>query len=728
MPKEHFYYGNVHLALDALNGEILAIRDLVTGDNLIKNNMCCDPETYVYQPFTFKLRDGNGETEYHPLYSREPLDNPEKKVLITSKEVEEGLLVKVAYHCVTSQIITACSSTEYVGDSTKELQVDLYYTVLISENGLKFELHFNNTTDLILSEVRFPVIGGVFLGNDYQDNVLVYPRTAGVKNENPIDWFDRQPNITHWRWNEYRYIYTDGLYRGDPPVHARGMRGYAGTYPGQLSMSWMDLYNSEGGIYYGVHSADMQPVRLECATYGRKCIGLNLASNFSVRVENEQEYTTPPTHLIFHQGDWHQGAKIYRQFRYPLIERCGDIVPSWAKNSVALTAHYDFKLQDGTYFHTFKDIPQLAKDSKSMGVDHMLLTGWNQDGFDNGYPLYYPDSDLGTEEEFIQGIREAKEMGVHISLYENSQLYNLRYDKGNVAQTAVLDENGKMATQSWGINTLAVMCAMSQQWQDEIFENVKRATQKYGVDGIYFDQFCNYRRCYNPNHKHVDADWITARLHTVMRCRDEYRKAFGDAMITMGEWVCDAYGGIMTYQLTQSFFSAQMGFFTDMYRYTFPEFGLMDMVYPKNVLMRPPQFAAREEILATCFANNTYLWLYHIGDDINYFKDERSLSLIRQVNSLNTIMKQRYDDYYYVDTDGIFCDESIARVRRYNKGDSVLLKAYRYKPDAVDVKINESICTATIITADGKTRQAEITGNSVRLPDEKIALILLKTK
>ena len=728
MPKEHFYYGNIHLALDAYNGEILAIRNVVTGDNLIKNAMCCDPATYVHQPFTFKLGDGDEQVEYHPLYSRVPLENAEKRVKITSEETSEGLRVKVAYPCVTSQPVTVWSSTEFEYDSSADLETDLYYTVLLTENGLKFSLQIHNTTDLPLTEVRFPVIGGVYLGEDYTDNILVYPRTAGVKNPNPIDWFARLPNVTHWRWNEYRYIYTDGLYRGDPAVHARGMRGYAGIYPGQLSMSWMDIYNSDGGIYYGVHTDVTEPVRLECATYGRESIGLNLASNFPIMINVGESYTTPPTMCVFHEGDWHDGAKIYRAFRYPLIKQCGNVVPDWAKNSVALTAHYDFKLQDGTWNHTFKDIPQLARDSKSMGVDHMLLTGWNQDGFDNGYPLYYPDSDLGTEEEFIQGIKEAKELGVHISLYENSQLYNLRYDKGDVAQKAVIDEKGNMSTQSWGINNLAVMCAMSAEWQGEIFENVKRATQKYGVDGIYFDQFCNYRRCYNPNHKHVDPDWITARLHTVMRCREEYQAAFDDAMITMGEWVCDAYGGIMTYQLTQSFFSAQMGFYTDVFRYTFPEFGLMDMVYPKNVLMRPPQFAAKEEIVATCFANDSYLWLYHIGDDINYFRDPQSLDLIRKVNSLNSIKKEQFNDFTYVDTDGVVCNEQSARVRRYNKGIHVLLKAYRYDMSEQSVTLSEDIKQATAITSDGERIRLEITGKSVRLPMEKISLILIETK
>ncbi len=727
MPKTHFYHGNVHLALDSYNGEILAIRNLTTGDNLIKNAMCA-PATYVYQPFTFKLSDGKQSSQYHPLYSRETFLSPEKRVQITSEETTEGLLIKVAFPCVTSQVMTTFVSTDFVCEPEKELSVDLYYTILITENGLRFALNFNNNTGKVLEEMRFPVIGGVFLGEAYTDNVLVYPRTAGMKNKNPIEWFAQDTAETFWRWNEYRYGYTDGLLRCAPAMESRGMRGYAEVYPGTLSMSWFDIYNSDGGIYYGVHNPDIDPVILECGTYGKKSVGLNLASNYPVRVNSGEAYTTPPTHLIFHDGDWHKGAQIYRAFRYPLVHKCENVVPSWAKDSVGLSAHYDFKIQDGTWYHTYKDIPQMARDSLAMGIDHMLFAGWHKDGFDNGYPLYYTDPDLGTEEEFIDGIRQAKDMGVHISLYENSQLYSLRYDKGDVADRAVQDINGKMVTQSWGINSLAVMCAMAPEWQDEISANVQRATRKYGVDGIYYDQFCNYRKCYNPNHKHKDPDWITARMNTVIRCREEYQEQFGDGMMTMGEWVCDAFGGIMTYQLTQSFFVSQMGFFTDMFRYTFPEFGLVDMVYPENVLMRPPQFAAREEILATCFGNDSYFWLYHIGDDINYFKDERSLKMIQEVNALNKIKKQSFADYRYVDTDGIRFDETVAHIRRYNLDKCALLKVYRFTDADSEVILDENIKKATAITSDNKRVSLRVKKNRVRLPKSKVCLLLLKLK
>ena len=143
--------------------------------------------------------------------------------------------------------------------------------------------------------------------------------------------------------------------------------------------------------------------------------------------------------------------------------------------------------------------------------------------------------------------------------------------------------------------------------------------------------------------------------------------------------------------------------------------------------MRPPQFAAKEEIAATCFANDSYLWLYHIGDDINYFRDPKSLDLIRRINSINSIKKDRYNDYTYVDTDGISCNEQVARVRRYNKGSNILLKSYRYVMDDTTVLLDEHIQRATAVMYDGERYDLDVRDHSFQLPKEMISLILLET-
>lgn len=729
MPKTHFNYGNMHLALDSFTGEILVISNKEKNDNLIKNAMV-SVDAFVHQPFTITLRDNNGvETEYFPLLSRAVLDNPKLSVKITSKEIENGLEIKVAYNYMT------CQQVKYPVqiDTSLIIDCDLEYTAILRENGCELYMHVNNVSDSTVTNVRFPVVGGVYLGEEYQNNTLLYPKTAGFKIPNPIDWFTMDTKYIYWRWNEYKYTYTiEGMGSSDKEMTNRGMCGYAGTYPSStLSMSWVDLFNDNYGVYYGIHSLDTTPIKLECGSYGKKSLGLNLASSFSPRLKLNEEYTTPPTVIQFHSSNWHDGAKIYREFRYPLIEKHPRIKPSWTKHSVGLTAHYDFKYQDGSIHHKFEDIPKIAKDSLDIGIDHMILSGWNQDGFDNGYPMYYPDKELGGEEAFIDGIKKAKEMGVHVSLYENSQLYNIEYDKGDVAEKVAKDENGNDIQEHWGSKTFAVMCAMNEGWQNDIKENFKRATQKYGVDGIYFDQFsAGLRFCFNPKHNHNYYDWVKGKLDTMRACRKDYEDAFDDAMMIMGEWTADAYGGMLTYQLNQSFFHANKGFYPDMFRYTFPEFGILDMLYPKNVSLRPPHVAAKDIVWATLFCNDTYLWLYHMDEVVNFNSDPYSFEVARQMNRLNKIKTYRPLEYLFADTDGIALnDENVARVRVLKGSENeIALKVFRFNDKESSVVLDREIESAIYIDQLGEQKSLEFKANTLTIPQDKVSILYVTLK
>lgn len=109
--------------------------------------------------------------------------------------------------------------------------------------------------------------------------------------------------------------------------------------------------------------------------------------------------------LALHGGNWYEGAEIYKASR-PKRER----KPlGWFGNSIAVCAHYDFKYQNGGVVHRFSDIPSLAATANEQGGDHLLISGWHTDGFDNGFPDYRPDADLGTEEELRSAISGAHE-------------------------------------------------------------------------------------------------------------------------------------------------------------------------------------------------------------------------------------------------------------------------------------------------------------------------------
>ena len=721
MAKKHFEYGNIRFSIDTCNGEITGLENLAMGDNIVKNTMTA-PEFYGHQPFTITLRDENGEeNEYYPLYTRIGLESPEKAVKISSEEKPDGILVKVEYNTITCQVV----DHPHTEDVSKEIPCDLYYTAYVKENSIEFEMNYVNVGGRNVREIRFPVIAGIYLGNDYKNNTLLYPSHAGLKIPDPITKFCIEPERHFWRWNEYRYCYSNEI----ASKNSRGMYGLSASYPCNLSMSYMDITCEDYGMYFGAHTPDLTPVWLECATFGKWSIALVLSSSYQPKKSGEFTFKTPPTVLAFHGSSWHDGAKIYRNFRYPLIAKRKNIFPKWAKNSVGVCAHYDFKLQDGSINHKYIDIENLAKDCLALGLDHMLLAGWHHGGFDNGYPAYYPDDELGTYEEFVNGIKKAEELGVHVSLYENSQLYNTIFDKGDVCENVVINEDGKMAIESWGTKNLAVMCPRSKGWQKEVAKNFMRATEEYGVSGIYFDQLsAGVKLCFNEKHGHEFNDTAVGKIEMINTPKDRYLEKFGDEMMVMGEWVTDAFGGVVCYQLNQSFFDAKKGFFPDMYRYTFPEFGLMDMIYPKNVLLRPPHFAAIPEILATNFTNGTYLWIYHLGDDINFASHKESLKQIKEAISLSKIRKQIGNDYLYVDTDGVYCEEQIARVRRFNSKNKAIITAFRYKDAECVVRLDNKIKKAIKYLSNGKVEKLKNKGSTFVLPKEEMSVIEIEFK
>lgn len=83
----------------------------------------------------------------------------------------------------------------------------------------------------------------------------------------------------------------------------------------------------------------------------------------------------------------------------------GPLHPAWFDRSPGLMAHYDFQYQTGGVVHTYKDIPRLYEEARAFGLNHILLSGWNESGFDYGFPQYRPNPLLGTEEELRDGVR-----------------------------------------------------------------------------------------------------------------------------------------------------------------------------------------------------------------------------------------------------------------------------------------------------------------------------------
>src|SRR5690606_34232227 len=68
------------------------------------------------------------------------------------------------------------------------------------------------------------------------------------------------------------------------------------------------------------------------------------------------------------------------------------------------------------------------------------------------------------------------------------------------------DINGNMLSHVYNIFTekaLTNMCEATDFWQRKYASLVDTAINQYGLGGIYMDQICLNRRCYDPTHHHT---------------------------------------------------------------------------------------------------------------------------------------------------------------------------------------------------------------------------------
>lgn len=362
--------GSLTVAVDSQNGELLSLVDESSGDNLIKNS------SYTL-PNPFALTIGG-------ITLTAPSNTDIKKTPALQPEVREGASsITVVYPMLTDGV--------RFFDITVTVEIRC-----LPSSRLEFSIGVQNRSASRIDECRFPCVNGVFHGESYEDDTLVYPFNAGLKIRNPVAYLEKTPKKIYWRWQQYRYCYlVDGICTG---ANASGLYELNNLYSGPLSMPWIDYYSDNCGLYFGMNKTN-GICSLSVSTFGKKSPGMNFS--FVKKVETDGDFSMDGITLALHGGSWYEGADIYRGFAPaagPPRSR------GWFGESIAVCAHYDFKYQNGGVVHTFADIPLLADTASEQGGDHLLISGWHTDGFDNGFPDYRPDPDLGSPDDLCSAL------------------------------------------------------------------------------------------------------------------------------------------------------------------------------------------------------------------------------------------------------------------------------------------------------------------------------------
>jgi hypothetical protein len=303
------------------------------------------------------------------------------------------------------------------------VNVKVAYEIRDTGTQLQFSIQVNNGTNRKLAEVAYAMIGGQQGIEQRLDTESLVPGDPGGSSSNLAPRLFSQ--------FELNGAGTAGGF-GIPFSSA----GY--TYPGDLSMGWMDVYNAKVGLGYYYANQDLETrvslLYMEVHPYTRlmnptdnwpstgelptvEPIGLTMGwVNFPYT--SITTFHAGPVALQVHEGDWHRAATIYRGWFDQHFKMARP--SNWLHHEVAWYSVYLLSPEDEVVYR-FEDLPKLATDAKRYGVTSMLIFGWAFGGNDRGHPNYVPDPRLGTREEFSKALTAIRAIGVHPILYGNVQ-------------------------------------------------------------------------------------------------------------------------------------------------------------------------------------------------------------------------------------------------------------------------------------------------------------------
>lgn len=463
----------------------------------------------------------------------------------------------------------------------------------------------NTNPEYTVRQIFFTLPAYIDLGGHGKD-FLLYPRAAGIKIENPAEELFKnvKTEIANWK-DRAMAVKIEGLGFCEESGETVDL-----SYPNS-SMMWLDYYCSAGGIYLASHDPGFEHTFFHVtARKNIKGLMFRIEKTFNRRLsEWEGEFI-----IGLHSEDWHRGADIYRLFHEKLNTKLIR-PPDYIKKAPGMVCHYDFKWQNGDINHRFADMPELFREASNNGFTSLLIAGWNVNGFDNTYPCFRPDPELGTEQELIAGIREVHELGGRVFFYNNAYSFDRDCEdyESSGRYWAVKKPDGNTVDVEWGRRLFTVMCNSADGWREKVKSNIRYLIEHAGADGVYIDQLSSASMiCFDKNHKH-EKSWILNNVSLIKEAREELGTEYKDKIFLFSEWLTDALLPVLDSQLIHTCWMAGIKYaFPEMFKYTFPTVFLMDQVQQKPWPGSPPEVEEKHvrDIIGKMFVNGIFFWTY----------------------------------------------------------------------------------------------------------------------
>lgn len=266
--------------------------------------------------------------------------------------------------------------------------LDLEYTITLRADRVAFASRLTNRQPEPVAEFWFPRLGGLVDLAGRRDAQMTYPAYTSAAQFN---LYQRFPGL-----------------QGLGSEHAE----YSVCYPtGAMVMPWMDQYDpgSDTGLYLGYHDPlcrmSMWHWYLHPTATGRandqwmtaeeaqgQPRGLTFSHVRFPHIRDGETLDTGEFVIHAHPGDWHTGARQYRQWfdqHFPL-----DPQPNWLRRRRTWFTSIIYQGED-RLVADYPTYDQWCTDAQDVGINTFELIGWDRGGIERDYPFYYPEEKLG---------------------------------------------------------------------------------------------------------------------------------------------------------------------------------------------------------------------------------------------------------------------------------------------------------------------------------------------
>ncbi|MEE3466115.1 MAG: DUF6259 domain-containing protein, partial [Candidatus Cryptobacteroides sp.] len=341
------------------------------------------------------------------------LDDGQKKEIPVLSNMQKG---RVAWKG-SSLIISYDSLLSEYGDT-----YPVHFAVKVEEKGglLRFTPSIENKDAQVrVNECFCPMADFNSLGGTKEKDVLYWPQGPGARYTNP--WQLMEDKAPAYYSHDERETFMDLVYP-------------------RASMSWFGVQSGNRFLYMARYDQDMR----FCFLSVRHRIhddNLTFTIDHWPMAQPGETLELPSSVIGFVDGDWREGAKIYRGWANSSFFTAPKVDP-WVRHLTGFQ-RIIMRSQYGEDYYTPKDLPAMYEAGAKYGIHTLFLFAWWKGGMDRDYP-YYREAYPGAFKDLADNIKKVQEMGGRVILECNCHFLDPQVDYYEKFghEVEILDING----------------------------------------------------------------------------------------------------------------------------------------------------------------------------------------------------------------------------------------------------------------------------------------------